>query len=136
MLWLTLFNRLGKQPMHVTRHNHVKAVIDGKTYELDLKFDKRGEPYLIPRQPKPVKPYLKIYWYDVSRERAEILGSGSQVDWSHRCDTEAEAFEHLKTYHGNTLTRRVKTVDKRLDTQYYDFIEECWYDSRREKLAY
>ena len=49
MLWATLHARIGKQPLSFTQHNHVTAVIDGTTYELDLKYDAKGRPYLVKR---------------------------------------------------------------------------------------
>lgn len=127
MLWSTLFNRLGKLPLRITQHNHIKAIIEGKNYQLDMKFDAKGQPYLVPMQSKVKKPYSKIYWYIVAKEVPEILGSGSQTDWEHRCDTESEAFEYLKAHNGNTLYRKVKTADgKRIVTHWYDFIDQCW----------
>lgn len=141
MLWSTLWNKLGKQPLRITQHNHVTAIIEGKTYELDLKFDTKDRPYLVPREPKPAKPYDKIYHYTVSRERSDVLGSGSQVDWEYQVRTEAQAFEYLKAHFGNTLTRLVRTVGSKkspakLRTQHYDFIDKCWRDDRGEKLEY
>lgn len=48
MLWSTLWSKLGKQPMTRTNHFHVKAVVDGKTMAMELKFDAQGLPYLVP----------------------------------------------------------------------------------------
>lgn len=127
MLWSTLFNRLGKLPLRITQHRHIEAIIEDKHYQLDLKFDAKGQPYLVPMQPKPKKPYSKIYWYIVAKEVPEILGSGSQTDWEHRCDTESEAFKYLKAHNGNTLYRKVRTADgKSIVTHWYDFIDQCW----------
>lgn len=58
MLWMTLWKRLGKQPMTLTNHYHIKAVIDGRAIAMDMKFDASGKPYLIP-DPKhdPNKSY-------------------------------------------------------------------------------
>lgn len=50
MLWSTLHRRIGKQPLSFSQHNHIKAVIDGKTFFLDLKYNAKGQPYLVPRQ--------------------------------------------------------------------------------------
>lgn len=53
MLWSTLFNKIGKQPLRITQHNHVCALLENaKTHEyekvrLALKYDKRGCPYLV-----------------------------------------------------------------------------------------
>lgn len=47
MLWSFLFDKLSKQPLRVTKHNHVTAVIDGKNCKLDLKFDTAGKPYFV-----------------------------------------------------------------------------------------
>lgn len=53
MLWSTLFNRIGKQPLKTTQHNHVYAVLENpKTHitervYLELKYDTSGKPYLV-----------------------------------------------------------------------------------------
>ena len=47
MLWITLHNRLGKQPIRNVRDRHVMAVIDGKQVFLDLKFRCDGTPYFV-----------------------------------------------------------------------------------------
>lgn len=53
MLWSTLFNHIGRQPMRITNHPHVYALInDPKTHDthkvwLCLKYDKAGRPYLV-----------------------------------------------------------------------------------------
>lgn len=53
MFWSTLFNKIGKQPLRITQHNHVYALLENaKTHEyekvrLALKYDKRGCPYLV-----------------------------------------------------------------------------------------
>lgn len=47
MLWDTLYNRIGKQPLSFTQHNHIRAVIDDKEIFLDLKYDAKGRPYLV-----------------------------------------------------------------------------------------
>lgn len=50
MKWKHLFDKLGKQPLRVTNHEHVHAKIDmnGTVYDipLSLKFDTSGHPYL------------------------------------------------------------------------------------------
>lgn len=48
MLWMTLWKRIGKQPMSYTNHNHIEALIDGKHIPLTLKYDAKGHPYLVP----------------------------------------------------------------------------------------
>lgn len=55
---MTLWKRLGKQPMALTNHYHIKAVIDGRAIAMDMKFDASGKPYLVP-DPKhdPNKSY-------------------------------------------------------------------------------
>lgn len=51
MLWKTLCNKIGKQPIQFTEHNHVTALIntpDGlKETRLNLKYNAKGQPYLI-----------------------------------------------------------------------------------------
>lgn len=65
MLWSTLFHRIGKQPLRITQHKHVYALLDNpKTHQLEhvyleLKYDNSGAPYLV-RSPKAYnvpKPY-------------------------------------------------------------------------------
>lgn len=76
---------------------------------------------------------LKVYWYTVSKEESNVLGSGSTTLWSNNYDTESEAFEHLRKDYGNTLTRYVKRKHKsgdiRFESDWYDFIYKCWRDS-------
>lgn len=58
MLWSTLFNKIGKQPLSFTRHNHVYALIGNpETYKLekvwlDIKYDAKGLPYLVRKTDK------------------------------------------------------------------------------------
>ena len=53
MRWLTLFNKIGKQPIRVTQEQDVYAILYDKKshgYEkryLCLKFDAQNRPYLI-----------------------------------------------------------------------------------------
>lgn len=53
MKWLTLFNKIGKQPLRVTQHQSVYAVLyDKKSHQyvkryLCLKFDATGNPYFV-----------------------------------------------------------------------------------------
>lgn len=53
MLWKTLFNRIGKQPLKFTQHNHVYALLENPATHrmekvwLELKYDAYGHPYLI-----------------------------------------------------------------------------------------
>lgn len=60
MLWKTLYDRIGKQPLSFTQHNHVRAVIDGKERELDLKYDAKGRPYLVERTSRVLQEGVKI----------------------------------------------------------------------------
>lgn len=48
MKWLTLFNKIGKQPMRITRVEDV-CVVDwnGKRKRLDIKYDAHGLPYFV-----------------------------------------------------------------------------------------
>ena len=58
MLWSTLWKQLGRQPLKVTQHNHVYALLHNpKTHNWDkvnlcLKFDATGRPYFIEEQPR------------------------------------------------------------------------------------
>lgn len=58
MLWSTLFHKIGKQPLRITQHNHVYALLHNpKTHELErveleLKFDTKGRPYFVQTRPK------------------------------------------------------------------------------------
>lgn len=52
MKWVTLWKKIGKQPLKKTQHQDVYALIetaDGKTEQINLalKFDKSGNPYFI-----------------------------------------------------------------------------------------
>ena len=53
MLWVTLFNKIGKQQMRYMQRNHVYALLNNpKTHEtekvyLALKYDTSGHPFLI-----------------------------------------------------------------------------------------
>ena len=53
MLWATLWRKLGRQPLKITQHNHVYALLKNpKTHEYDcvplcLKFDTFGRPYFV-----------------------------------------------------------------------------------------
>lgn len=61
MLWSTLFNRIGKQPLRFTQHNHVYALLENpETYKLekiwlDIKYDAKGQPYLVKTEPRDKK---------------------------------------------------------------------------------
>lgn len=135
MLWMTLWNKLGKQPMKITRHKHVHAIVDGKHYDMDLKFDTKGEPYLVPMQakekPKSAEPVnsMRVMDYIISEEVPEVLGSGSQVNWTRALPaarySQDEAMAMLRERNGNTLERSV-IRDGKFRVEYYDFIRECW----------
>lgn len=53
MKWITLWNKLGKQPIKNTQHNDVYALLrNPKTHEYEkvnllLKFDSYGKPYFV-----------------------------------------------------------------------------------------
>ena len=53
MKWSTLFHKIGKQPLRVTQHQNVYAILyDKKSHQyvkryLCLKFDEQGRPYLV-----------------------------------------------------------------------------------------
>ena len=47
MTWLTLFNKLGKQPIKITNKNQVKVVINSEEILLDLRFETDNTPYFI-----------------------------------------------------------------------------------------
>lgn len=55
MLWKTLYDRIGKQPLSYTQHNHIAVVYEGKRIPLDLKYDAKGHPYLVPMANPPKK---------------------------------------------------------------------------------
>lgn len=67
MLWTTLYNRIGRQPVKVTGHRHVYAVLENpKTHRkeqvfLDLRFDSSGNPVLVAADHNPVKKGEKRY---------------------------------------------------------------------------
>ena len=54
MLWTTLHNRISRQPLAFTAHNHVEAVIDDKRIRLELKYDAKGRPYFV-KSDRPAK---------------------------------------------------------------------------------
>lgn len=64
MLWITLFNKIGKQPIKNTQHHHVYALLENpKTHTvekvyLDLQYDASGHPYFIKKNDnnKPKRP--------------------------------------------------------------------------------
>lgn len=64
MLWITLFNKIGKQPIKNTQHHHVYALLENpKTHTvekvyLDLRYDASGHPYFIKKNDnnKPKRP--------------------------------------------------------------------------------
>ena len=47
MKWLTLFNKIGKQPIKITKYNDVKLLCGNYEYDVELTY-------------KDNKPYLKI----------------------------------------------------------------------------
>lgn len=65
MLWSTLFHKIGKQPLKVTQHNHVYALLTNpKTHELErvnlvLKYDAQSRPYFVqaPIKDNPPRPH-------------------------------------------------------------------------------
>ena len=59
MLWRTLYNRIGTQPMTFSNHKHVKAIIGDNTYYLDIKYDVKGQPYLVEMPQEKVKTIEK-----------------------------------------------------------------------------
>lgn len=51
MKWQTLFNKIGKQPIRITRNEDVFVLIDGKEIKIEgIKFKKNGSPYLYIQQ--------------------------------------------------------------------------------------
>jgi len=133
MTWAVLLKKLGNQPISITHHNHVTAVIDGKTYELTLQFE-GGTPVLVPEKKKQVKQYSEVLWYEATMEVSEILGSGSSTLWFQTCKTEEEAFVVIRERGGNTIRRKVRTVDGNGEIHYYDFINNCWKNNKGEEL--
>lgn len=53
MLWITLWNKIGKQPLKLTKHAPVYALLSNpKTHRMEkvylrLNYDTSGHPYLI-----------------------------------------------------------------------------------------
>lgn len=53
MKWITLYNKLGKQPIKITQNQNVNVILyDKKTHSyikkfLCLKIDKLGNPYFV-----------------------------------------------------------------------------------------
>jgi hypothetical protein len=53
MLWSKLFDKIGKQPLSFTNHNHVYVLLENpKTHETEkvyliLKYDVKGHPYFV-----------------------------------------------------------------------------------------
>lgn len=133
MLWSTLFNKLGKQPLRITQHEHIHAIIEGKHYRLDLKFDTSGKPYLVPMQEKPKKPYSEILHYRACLSIPEAMGSGSNISREEICYTEQEAFAALKDGR-NDLRRYVVLPDGTRETHIWD--GEAWTRGYGEKLPY
>lgn len=52
MLWSALYDKIGKQPLSVTQHTHVTAVIDGETVPLKLTFDEAHKMHFVPYETK------------------------------------------------------------------------------------
>ena len=56
MLWSTLFHKIGKQPLRITQHQQVYALLENPKSNkkekvlLDLKFNTKGEPYLLKKE--------------------------------------------------------------------------------------
>lgn len=56
MLWSTLFHKIGKQPLRITQHQQVYVLLENPKSNkkekvlLDLKFNTKGEPYLIKKE--------------------------------------------------------------------------------------
>ena len=48
MKWLSLYNKIGKQMVKITRTADVVVIIDGKEVKITgIKFKVNGEPYLV-----------------------------------------------------------------------------------------
>ena len=138
MLWSTLFGKLGKQPLKITQHQHVNAIIDGKRIELDLKFEANGTPYLVPRTAapdKPRRPYKEIIGYTVSEEVSDVLGSGSDYRREIHVKTEAQAMAALRDRR-NHMTRLVLGLDGVVVKQYWNNLHKCWEDHQGNPLPY
>lgn len=133
MLWTTLFNRLAKQPLRITAHNHVEAIIDDKHYQLTLKFDTSGKPYLVPMQARPKKPYKRILYYRVCEDTPEILGSGSSTSRVVTCYTEADAFAALADGR-NDCRRYVIRPDGKQESHWWDPYDQHWKRNNGEQL--
>lgn len=74
MKWITLFNKIGKQPLKTTQHADVYAILENpKTHEWEhvpllLKFDASGKPYLVRdfKEKKPSNPHKKTNKNNIS----------------------------------------------------------------------
>lgn len=55
MHWITLHNKLGRQPIRNLRDKHAVAIIDDKYVFLDLKFKPDGTPYFVKAEGKQKK---------------------------------------------------------------------------------
>lgn len=62
MKWITLWNKIGKQPLKITQHSDVYALLHNpKTHEMEhvkliLKFDTSGKPYFVQDFKESQKP--------------------------------------------------------------------------------
>ncbi len=125
--------QLRNAKIYRSRH-YAQAVIDGNpgldADILDVEIRVTGPERT--ETPTGSKPF-EVIRYTVSKESPEILGSGSQVDWSHDCMTEDEAWACLKDRGGNTLERLVRQ-DGKTKRHWYDFLNECWKDSDGKPL--
>lgn len=131
MLWDTLYNKIGKQSLSFSRRNHVKAIIDGKTIELELKYDSKGHPYLAECHAPAKKPYRRVMYYWVCRETPEILGSGSSYSMEECVYSEEEAFVLLADGR-NCLERRVVDLNGKVASHWWNPYKKKWFDGQRE----
>lgn len=113
MLWSKLLDEISSQPMSDTKHQPVRAIIDGKIYELQLKFDVSGTPYLAPKAATSTKQSTyKVLHYIIAKEQA--------------CKSIDEVRSLLKTRGGNILYREVEQ-DGRIIRHWYNHISKRWH---------
>jgi len=112
MLWSKLFDKISSQPMADTKRQKVRAVINGKTVELDLKFDETG-PYLVPKATTTAKQSTyKVLQYIIAKEQT--------------CKSVDEVRSLLKNHGGNILYREVKQ-DGQIIRHWYNHISKSWH---------
>lgn len=132
MLWSTLFNKLGKQPLRITQHHHIHVIVEGKHYDMDLKFNAEGEPYLVPMQSKQ-----RIVSYSAGRIKIAPDGTSS-IEWFQIFTTAKwkDVLAEAKAHHADYIRRIVR--DKTGHTRMHRYImgKGTWEDWDGNPLPY